>query len=167
MDPLSYEKLFSKFEISNIYFGPIFYYNILPGHSKIRLILGFGLEFIDSEIDWDDIKDLGNPEWRSTLSGSGIGFRNCFTFEYKILPFLGVNAGLFFHLAKIKEYTGNLEKLTYGTVVETYDDALLIQGYGNYGPYPESALDNLGEWQKGTVTLSGLAFTFGVSFHFK
>jgi len=150
-----------RFTLSNVFESVTFYYHLVPQPSQLFGTVGIGIDFYQSTIDFKDNVDFGEDEVKSQLTASGMGYHAGLGFGYRFTPRFSIESNLDWRSATIDGYTGKVKYYSYGNL-ESEEDAILFENYGNYYPAPKS-------WEggeEGSVDMTGLEFVLGLVFSF-
>ena len=150
-----------RFKLSNVFESVTFYYHLVPAPSQLIGTVGVGLDFYQSTIDFKDNVDFGEDEVKSQLTASGIGYHISLGGGYRFTPRFGIDANLAYRSATIEGYTGKVKFYSYGNL-QSEEDAILFENYGNYYPAPNTWVGG----KEGSIDMTGLEFVIGLVFSF-
>lgn len=151
-----------KFALSNIFESITFNYHLIPSPSQLYGTVGVGIDIYQSTIDFLDNVDFGLSETKSQLTASGGGYHTGLSIGYRFTPRFSIESNLNWRSATIEGYTGTVKFYSYGNL-QSEEDAILFENYGNYYPAPESWGDG---GEEGSVDMTGMEFALGLVFSF-
>ncbi len=150
-----------KFALSNIFESVTFNYHLIPSPSQLYGTVGVGIDIYQSTIDFKDNVDFGQDEVKAQLTASGSGYHAGLSVGYRFTPRFSIESNFNWRSATIDGYTGTIKFYSYGNL-QSEEDAILFESYGNYYPAPKS-------WEggdEGSVDMTGMEFALGLVFSF-
>lgn len=154
-----------KFQLGTNVESLAIYYKLIPSSSRYTGVIGLGLDYYQSTLDFKDNTDFGRDEIKSTLSTTGFGSHFNLGFGYGFTSRLGIDLNIKYRIATLSGYSGKVKYYSYGNL-QTEEDAILFENYGNYYPAPKSWLDGPGTRNEGSVDMTGLEMSAGLVFGF-